>query len=128
MCACVTPDHQHHWTTILCAIFQVAFQIRRFSRKELRKHQLKADIYINSLRNVTITHTLPKSESCDSLNIKVSSSFSGPLPTYESGIINDDQVGVCVCVCVCVICDVTEPYKTFMVQKQSDKYIKKTDV
>ena len=63
---------------------QAAFGIRGLSRKEIRKHEVRAEMFVNSLRHAPLPQTIPKSESCDSLNLKVSRSFSGPI---ESGII-----------------------------------------
>ena len=56
---------------------RVAFGIRGLSRKQIRKLMTKEEMYVTSTRHVAaMPHNLPTSASCDSLNMKVSRSFS----------------------------------------------------
>lgn len=52
----------------------------RLTRVQIRKLEKKSEMYVKSLRHQSYDkNALKKSESCESLNLKVSRSFSGPI-------------------------------------------------
>ena len=91
---CIFPYfHCCIFVSLVLVLVQVAFSIRGLSRKEIRKLTVKNEMYVKSMKH-TISHpTLHKSASCESLALKVSRSFSGPM-TLESGteLLGPDEV------------------------------------
>ncbi|XP_064638457.1 GTPase-activating protein skywalker-like isoform X2 [Lineus longissimus] len=58
-------------------LLKVAFSIRGFSHKEIKKLQIKNEMFLTSKRHMQQVPHLTKSASCDSLDLKVSKSMSG---------------------------------------------------
>ena len=77
------------------AILQTAFGIRGLSRKQITKLTVKEEMHVTSARRIaSMPQNLPTSASCESLNLKVSRSFSGPinLQNVGSGLVSSDEV------------------------------------
>ncbi len=77
----------------ICVFSQAAFSIRGLSRKEIRKLTVKNEMYVKSMKHTVSHQKLPKSASCESLALKVSRSFSGPMALEaDSGLLAANEV------------------------------------
>lgn len=73
--------------------FQVSFGFKGLSKKSIQKLTVKNEMYVRSKRNMvanSMGHQIPKSASCESLNLKVSLPFTQE--DNSSAVLNINQV------------------------------------
>ncbi|CAH1781490.1 unnamed protein product [Owenia fusiformis] len=73
-------------------LLKVAFGIRGISRKEIARFGTKNEMFLKSQNNMAEVPHLPKSTSCESLDLKVSRSFSGPASTMQFNDVSSEVV------------------------------------